>query len=93
MLLIQAKLNQGQFTRETEEYVNGPRVYKENGRGGQYVYIIGIIDFLTPFNCDKRMELCWKKTSKCSSSYDCSVQHPNLYANRYLDYFHSRLIA
>jgi len=93
MLLVQIKISDCHDYNALNQWLNGPRVYKETDARSaqQYAYCIGILDFLTPWNCDKNMELRWKQCSNCSCSYDCSVQEPNFYSERYLDYFQERI--
>lgn len=93
MLLVQIKISECRDYNAINQWLNHPRVYRETDEryAQQYAYVIGVLDFLTPWNCDKKMELCWKKTTRCNCDYDCSVQNPNFYSERYLDYFQERI--
>jgi len=49
-------------------------------------YHIGIIDYLIKYTWKKRLEKFWKKLVSCNPNLDISVQHPEYYARRFMNY-------
>ena len=50
-------------------------------------YHIGVIDYLIEYNSKKRLEKFGKKLIACDPKLDISVQHPDFYADRFMNYF------
>jgi len=49
-------------------------------------YHIGVIDYLIKYTWKKRLEKFWKKLISCNPNLDISVQHPEYYARRFMNY-------
>ena len=53
---------------------------------GEYCYSFSIIDYLQKYSTRKRMENAIKRVFYYSTSQFVSCVHPDLYANRFLDF-------
>lgn len=53
----------------------------------EYLYMIGIIDYLQRYTWGKAFERAFKKLRKCSPSLETSSQPPNAYASRFTKFF------
>jgi len=58
------------------ENINEPGLY----------YNMGIIDYLQPFNLQKRMERLLKRIKKLDRNLDTSSQHPEYYSERFIKF-------
>ena len=60
---------------------------------GTYVYHIAIIDYLTEFSIQKRLESFYKTTLKMNRAKLVSAVHPNLYGNRFMEFMNREVIV
>jgi len=66
-------------------------MFKVRSMCGNYIYHIGIIDYLQPWNLKKRGETAWKTKVKGVPSIDVSSIEPVTYGRRFLTYLENRV--
>ncbi|CAG8462520.1 11806_t:CDS:10 [Ambispora leptoticha] len=56
----------------------------ESNRSTNYIYYLGVIDILTPYNATKKIEHAWKSLSH--DKHEISAVNPIFYGERFLDF-------
>jgi len=78
------------FLMDTEHIKLPLAIYANTEKGPQYcdgkIFYMGIIDVLQQFNVRKRVEAKWRRIHGAGWK-DASCIHPNLYADRFLQFF------
>ena len=72
---------------ELFEMLAGKHRFQDVGK----ILHIGIIDYLTTFTCMKRIELK-AKSMTTEKQESISVQHPNFYGDRFLDFMTKKVL-
>jgi len=72
--------------RKRSLYQDGDTLISMRSTHEELYYHLGIIDYLIPFNCRKKLEVFSRKLLACNPRHNISVQRPAFYADRFVNY-------
>ena len=69
------------------------QLFTLNSMCGNYIYHLGIIDYLQPWNTTKKVETFFKTKIKGIPSMDVSSIRPHIYGDRFLNYMQNKVFT